>query len=110
MRPSGFLSKFAHPKKTNSSVLLGSSAINGLYLNRPGEIEVNAWQDMLEDMEGADNWSWESLSAAMMRSETFTEPTKAIAQEAAITWNPSDHGSAGPIHVSYPGWYDDRPP
>src|ERR1700712_163586 len=36
---------------------IGSSAINGLYMNRPGEIEVNAWQTMLGDMDGADNWS-----------------------------------------------------
>ncbi|KAK5559075.1 hypothetical protein LTR46_003264 [Exophiala xenobiotica] len=81
----------------------GSSAINGLYMNRPGEIEVNAWQTMLGDMDGADNWSWDSLFAAMKKSETFSPPTQEIAQEASITYDASSHGSNGPIHMSYPG-------
>ncbi|OAP57251.1 hypothetical protein AYL99_07989 [Fonsecaea erecta] len=86
-------------------VLGGSSAINGMYLNRPGEIEVNAWQDMLGDMDGADNWSWDSMFAAMKKSETFGPPVDAsIQQEAAITFNPASHGSQGPIHMSYPGF------
>ncbi|KAK7903764.1 hypothetical protein LTR67_001784 [Exophiala xenobiotica] len=82
----------------------GSSAINGLYMNRPGEIEVNAWQTMLGDMDGADNWSWDSLFAAMKKSETFSPPTQEIAQEASITYDASSHGSNGPIHMSYPGY------
>ncbi|EXJ74799.1 uncharacterized protein A1O5_01495 [Cladophialophora psammophila CBS 110553] len=86
-------------------VLGGSSAINGMYLNRPGEIEVNAWQDMLGDMDGAENWSWESMYAAMKKSETFSPPVdSSIQQEAAITYNPASHGSQGPIHMSYPGF------
>ncbi|RMZ84632.1 hypothetical protein DV737_g1239, partial [Chaetothyriales sp. CBS 132003] len=82
----------------------GSSAINGLYLNRPGEIEVNNWQKLLGDMDGADNWSWESFYAAMKKSETFTPPSKGIAQEAGIEYDASSHGSSGPIHYSYPGF------
>ncbi|KIW61712.1 hypothetical protein PV05_01802 [Exophiala xenobiotica] len=82
----------------------GSSAINGMYMNRPGEIEVNAWQVMLGDMDGADNWSWDSLFAAMKKSETFGPPTQEIAQEAGITYDASSHGSHGPIHMSYPGY------
>ncbi|KIW82134.1 hypothetical protein Z517_05161 [Fonsecaea pedrosoi CBS 271.37] len=86
-------------------VLGGSSAINGMYLNRPGEIEVNAWQAMLGDMDGADNWSWDSMFAAMKKSETFGPPVDAsIQQEAAITFNPASHGNQGPIHMSYPGF------
>ncbi len=74
-----------------------------MYMNRPGEIEVNAWQVMLGDMDGADNWSWDSLFAAMKKSETFGPPTQEIAQEAGITYDASSHGSHGPIHMSYPG-------
>ncbi|KIY01127.1 uncharacterized protein Z520_02679 [Fonsecaea multimorphosa CBS 102226] len=86
-------------------VLGGSSAINGMYLNRPGEIEINAWQDMLGDMDGAENWSWDAMFAAMKKSETFSPPVDAsIQQEAAITYNPASHGSQGPIHMSYPGF------
>ncbi|RMZ86808.1 hypothetical protein DV736_g5964, partial [Chaetothyriales sp. CBS 134916] len=82
----------------------GSSAINGLYLNRPGEIEVNAWVKLLGDMDGADNWSWESFYAAMKKSENFTPPSEGIAQQAGIEWDVDNHGSSGPIHYSYPGF------
>lgn len=85
-------------------MLGGSSAINGMYLNRPGEIEVNAWQEMLGDMDGAENWSWDSLFAAMKKSESFSPPVDAaIQQEADITYNLASHGTSGPIHMSYPG-------
>jgi choline dehydrogenase-like flavoprotein len=87
---------------------LGSSAINGLYLTRPGEIEINAWKDMLGDMDGAENWAWDSFYAAMKKSENFTAPSESIAQEANITWNTADHGTDGPIHASYPGLYVQR--
>ena len=81
----------------------GSSAINGLYMNRPGEIEINAWKDLLGNMDGAENWSWDSFFAAMKKSETFTPPTDAVVEEADITWNAASHGTTGPIHQSYPG-------
>lgn len=89
--------------QTNIEVLAGSSAINGLYMTRPGEDEVNAWKDMLGDMDGADNWSWSAFYAAMKKSETFSPPTDAIEKQADITWDASTHGTDGPIHVSYPG-------
>jgi choline dehydrogenase len=86
-------------------VLGGSSAINGLYMNRPGAIEVDAWHTLLGDMSGADNWSWDSLFAAMKKSETFSAPVSAaIQQEADITFNTVSHGTKGPIHMSYPGY------
>ncbi|EXJ84155.1 hypothetical protein A1O3_04822 [Capronia epimyces CBS 606.96] len=85
-------------------VLGGSSAINGLYMNRPGEHELNAWQDLVSDLDGADNWTWDSFYAAMKKSETFTPPVDGVVQEAAITWDASSHGSKGPIHQSYPGY------
>ncbi len=74
-----------------------------MYLNRPGEIEINAWNALLGDMSGADNWTWDTLFAAMKKSETFTPPVAAVAEEGDITWDASSHGSKGPIHMSYPG-------
>ncbi len=85
-------------------VLGGSSAINGLYLNRPAELEVNLWQDMLGAMPGAEYWSWDSLFAAMKKSETFTPPSASIAKEGDITWDSASHGTDGPIHMSWPGY------
>ncbi|KAJ5750625.1 hypothetical protein N7533_007653 [Penicillium manginii] len=89
-------------------VLGGSSAINGLYMTRPGENEINAWQSMLGDMDGAENWSWDSFYSAMKKSETFSPPTDAVEKQADITWNSSTHGSDGPIHASYPGFTFDQ--
>jgi choline dehydrogenase-like flavoprotein len=83
--------------------MTGSSAINGLYLTRPGKDEINAWMDMLGDMDGADYWGWDSFYAALKKSETFTPPSDSIAAEANITWDASTHGTDGPIHASYPG-------
>ncbi|EEA24752.1 hypothetical protein TMatcc_007851 [Talaromyces marneffei ATCC 18224] len=82
----------------------GSSAINGLYMTRPGKDEINAWKDLLGDMDGADNWSWDSFYAALKKSETFTPPSDAIATEGNVTWDLSTRGTQGPIHASYPGY------
>ncbi|KAJ5811419.1 hypothetical protein N7474_007720 [Penicillium riverlandense] len=68
-----------------------------------GENEINAWKGMLGDMDGAENWSWDSFYAAMKKSETFIPPIDAVIQEADITWNASNHGTTGPICASYPG-------
>lgn len=87
-------------------VLGGSSAINGLYLTRPGEIEINAWHTLLGDIDGADNWTWESQFAAMKKSETFTPPSAAIAREGGITYNAASRGTSGPLQVTYPGFTD----
>jgi hypothetical protein len=72
-------------------------------MTRPGKDEINAWKDLLGDMDGADNWSWDSFYAALKKSETFTPPSSAIATEANITWDLSTHGTQGPINTSYPG-------
>ncbi|KAJ5794744.1 hypothetical protein N7457_001343 [Penicillium paradoxum] len=85
-------------------VLGGSSAINGLYMTRPGKDEINAWKDMLGDMDGADHWGWDSFYAALRKSETFTPPTDHVIDEAGIKWNASDHGTKGPIHTTYPDY------
>ncbi|KAF4122824.1 choline dehydrogenase, partial [Geosmithia morbida] len=82
----------------------GSSAINGLYMTRPGTQDLDAWHELLGDMEGADAWTWSSFYQALIKSENFTGATESIASEANILWNTSDHGSTGPIHTSYPGY------
>lgn len=73
-------------------------------MTRPGKYEINAWADLLGDMEGADNWSWDSFYAAMTKSENFTGSSDAIATEGDIHWNTSTHGLDGPIQASYPGY------
>ncbi|KAG7098258.1 hypothetical protein E1B28_000220 [Marasmius oreades] len=84
-------------------VLGGSSAINGMYVVRPSEVEVNAWAG-LQDSEGAKSWSWSEYYKAMEKSETFTRPSADIANEAKITSNDQSLGSSGPIHTGFPGF------
>ncbi|KAE9404721.1 alcohol oxidase [Gymnopus androsaceus JB14] len=83
-------------------VLGGSSAINGMYLVRPNELEVNALHTIMSN-DTDDFWTWDSFYAAMKKSETFNAPSDAIATEAGIEYNAASHGSSGPIHWSYPG-------
>lgn len=80
------------------------AAINGMYLVRPSEIEINAWQALISsnDAEAASAWSWDSFFAASKKSETFTPPSPAIQAEAGIQYDESSHGTDGPLHYSYP--------
>ena len=84
-------------------VLGGSSAINGMYAVRPPQVEVEAWQSLIASEDGADEWSWDSFNAAMIKSETFTPPTAETQELAGITFDESFHGDDGPMHSSYPG-------
>ena len=67
---------------------------------RPSKLEVDAWASLVD---GGDKWNWNSLFAAMKKSEDFTPPSDAIQQEGSIMFDPSSHGETGPLHVSYPG-------
>ncbi|KAH9921085.1 GMC oxidoreductase [Amylocystis lapponica] len=86
---------------SRGKVLGGSSALNGMYMVRPSQIEVDAWATMV----GAeDAWGWDALYSAMKTSETFTPPSSQIQQEGDIIYQADSHGTHGPIQVSYPGF------
>lgn len=82
-------------------VLGGSSAINGMYLVRPSEVEVDAWANMIDG--GSTSWSWDAMFAAMKASETFTPPDSQTAQTADIEYVTTSRGTSGPVQASYPG-------
>lgn len=86
-------------------VLGGSSAVNGMFLVYPSEIEINAWRDLIapDDSAAADAWGWEQFSAAMQKAETFTPPLDAVKSQDDIQYNAASHGSSGLLHSSYPG-------
>ena len=71
-----------------------------MYAVRPSKLEVDAWGAMVP---GGDLWNWNSLFANMKKSENFTAPSQEIQQEGNIMYDPSSHGTSGPVHVSYPG-------
>ncbi|TFK66159.1 GMC oxidoreductase [Pluteus cervinus] len=90
-------------------VLGGSSAINGMYLVRPSEVEVNAWQNLIAptDSQAAAAWSWPEFFQATKKVETFTPPTPDVQSAAGIQFNQDSQGTQGPMHASYPGFMID---
>ncbi|KAF8521572.1 alcohol oxidase [Hysterangium stoloniferum] len=85
-------------------VLGGSSAVNGMYLVRPSQLEVDTIAGLNQNQTGSTAWTWESLFAAMKKSETFTPPSSDIQQQGGIQYNLASHGTSGPLHYSYPGY------
>ncbi|KAJ3574760.1 hypothetical protein NP233_g1548 [Leucocoprinus birnbaumii] len=85
-------------------ILGGSSAVNGMYLVRPSETEVNAWQSLISSQSGAEQWNWENFYAAMKKAEVFTPPTQSAVQTAGIQYTADSHGTSGAVHHSYPGY------
>ncbi|KAI0698246.1 GMC oxidoreductase [Cytidiella melzeri] len=83
-------------------VLGGSSAINGMYMVRPSQQEIDAWAALVPG--GSENWSWDSMFEGMKASETFTPASSAVQQAGDIQWNAASRGSSGSVHVSYPGY------
>ncbi|KAJ7576814.1 GMC oxidoreductase [Mycena floridula] len=88
-------------------VLGGSSAINGMFLVRPSEIEMNAMRDLIapNDQAAAEAiWGWSSFKAAMDKSETFTAPIASVQSQDDVEYNAASRGNSGPLHSSYPAW------
>ncbi|KZT59087.1 GMC oxidoreductase [Calocera cornea HHB12733] len=85
-------------------VLGGSTAVNGMYLVRPSQLEFDTWAQLQDGAAGANDWAWESLFPMMRKSENFTAPPPDISDEGAIQYNIASHGTSGPVHYSYPGF------
>lgn len=81
--------------------------MNAMYLVRPGQTDLNAWQQFIstDDETAATKWGWDEMYAAMKKSENFTAPAADVAQVGNIKWDASHYGSGGPMSVSYPGMY-----
>lgn len=87
-------------------VLGGSSAMNGMYSVRPSQVELDAWPSLSApgDDSAKGKWGWQAMLAAMKKSETFVPPTSDVQQAANIEYDPSSHGSSGPLYNSFPGY------
>ncbi|KAG6835219.1 hypothetical protein H0H93_003835 [Arthromyces matolae] len=76
-------------------VLGGGSAINsGMYL-RGNKMEYDALETL-----GATGWNWDSMFAAVKKSEHFFPPTESDVHALNLTYNPAFHGVDGPIAIS----------
>ena len=88
----------------------GSSAVNGMFFDRPARQDLNGWDDAAGDWGDKDNlkWDWDTLFPYFKKSVTFTPPSAADAQKYGFTWDPSVYGSTTPIYSSFPSflWAD----
>lgn len=82
-------------------VLGGSSAVNSMYMVRASAREFNSWGSLI----GAPElWGWDSMFAAMKKSEDFQEPVQAVRDVVpSLKWNPASHGTGGNIKTGWPG-------
>ncbi|KAJ6485382.1 hypothetical protein C8R47DRAFT_537787 [Mycena vitilis] len=81
--------------QVQGKVLGGGSAINsGMYL-RGNKEEYDALEAL-----GAKGWNWESMFAAVKKSEHFHPPTQVEIDAFNMTYNPAFHGFAGPISLA----------
>ncbi|KAH8787893.1 mala s 12 allergen precursor [Diaporthe sp. PMI_573] len=82
-------------------VLGGSSSVNSMYMVRASAREFNSWGSLI----GAPElWGWDSMFAAMKKSEDFQEPVQAVRDVVpSLKWNPASHGTGGNIKTGWPG-------
>ncbi|EJU03852.1 alcohol oxidase [Dacryopinax primogenitus] len=85
-------------------LLGGSTAVNGMYLVRPSQLEFDTWAQLQGGAAGANDWSWSGMFPMMKKSENFTAPSAAISDAGAIQYDINSHGTAGPVHYSFPGY------
>ncbi|KZS95161.1 aryl-alcohol oxidase-like protein [Sistotremastrum niveocremeum HHB9708] len=83
---------------TRGKLLGGSSSINYMMYTRGSS---DYW-DNIAQYSGDEGWSWNSMLPYFKKLETFTPP--ADHHNTAGEFNPSVHGSNGPLSVSLPGF------
>ncbi|KAB2574698.1 Dehydrogenase patE [Lasiodiplodia theobromae] len=81
----------------NAAVVGGGSVVNGMFFDRGGAPDYDAWEEL-----GNPGWGWDGLLPYFIKSETFTPNSEAFAQEWNMSWDLSVHGSDGPVQSTYP--------
>jgi len=76
-----------------------------MYYVHAAKEEVDAWHDLIapSNTSAAAVWSWDSFSAALKATETFTPPSADIQSAAAIQYTQSSHGTTGKLQTTFPG-------
>ncbi|KAL3442657.1 hypothetical protein BJX65DRAFT_312566 [Aspergillus insuetus] len=77
----------------------GSSLLNRMVFDRGSSADYDRWRAL-----GNRGWGWKDLLPFFKKSETFTPPTDEIQAEWNATYDPTVHGSSGPIQSSYTPW------
>lgn len=102
-------------------VVGGSSAVNGMFFDRPSKFDFDAWVQAggPEFDSSKNNWGWKGIfpffkkvlpvpglcrtgADCKIKSVTFTEPPAAVVQKYGYTWDLSAFGGMTPIYSSFP--------
>ncbi|CAG8702477.1 12707_t:CDS:2, partial [Acaulospora colombiana] len=67
-------------------VVGGGTAVNGMFMPRGAKADYDIWEDL-----GNSGWGWNDLLPYFIKSETFTPPPAALAQEFGITYDMRYH-------------------
>ncbi|KAI3396303.1 hypothetical protein diail_12325 [Diaporthe ilicicola] len=82
-------------------VLGGSSSVNSMYMVRASSREFDSWGSLIGAPE---TWGWDSMFAAMKKSEDFQAPVQAVQDMVpSLKWNAASHGTGGNIKTGWPG-------
>lgn len=80
-------------------VVGGGSVVNALVWQRGFKVDFDAWAAL-----GNTGWGWDDLLPYFKKSETYTPPSAANAEEPDINYEADIHGEDGPIQVSFPNY------
>lgn len=78
--------------------------MNGMYLVRPAQVEVDAWSSLIapNDKTAAETWNWSNFFTALKNIETFTPPLPDVQSVAGMKYDAASHGTTGKVHATYP--------
>ncbi|KAK5659705.1 hypothetical protein OQA88_916 [Cercophora sp. LCS_1] len=83
-------------------VVGGSSAINGMFFDRPARQDLDDWDDLAGNKNTSNRWNWDTIYPYFKKSVTFTAPSATDAQKYGYTWDASVYGSTTSIYSSFP--------
>ncbi|CAL1709878.1 unnamed protein product [Somion occarium] len=85
-------------------LLGGTALVNGMYYVRAHKKEYDVWEEL-----GNPGWNFASVNRHMKAAETFYPASPSDAKMFAADDLISDHGSDGPIQVSFSTYWEPRP-
>ncbi|KAK0622682.1 GMC oxidoreductase-like protein [Immersiella caudata] len=85
-------------------VVGGSSAVNGMYFDRPSRFDHDAWDRAGSPEFDASKikWNWDSIFPFFKKSVTFHEPQPEFVKKYGYTWDTAAFGNSTPIHSVLP--------
>ncbi|CAO1622359.1 unnamed protein product [Sympodiomycopsis kandeliae] len=75
----------------------GSTNVNGQVWNAPSKVQVDAFGKL-----GNQGWSWEDLLEYFKKAQDYHPPSRELAENPGVTYDPAVHNAGGPVTISHP--------